>query len=158
MKPSRKWKAREREIYRPDFDHAKEIEANVEPRRRPPILRARVSNRIRNLDGWLATMRKVAREVVVKPEIQSAKCYRSPWATTGPWAMPRSGPAVRLFRGAGALERRRGICGPSWSADAAGSRAIRSRAPGDGRRRARNAGTSRGNHLCNRLSTTADSR
>jgi hypothetical protein len=34
-------------------------------------------------------------------------------------SLPNSGPAVRLFRGAGAFERRRGIYGPSWSADAA---------------------------------------
>ena len=34
-------------------------------------------------------------------------------------SLPNSGPAVRLFRGAGAFERRRGIYGPSRSADAA---------------------------------------
>jgi hypothetical protein len=148
MKPSRKSKAREREIRRPDFDHAEELRSERRAAKTAADLFVRacqtgdlatffeaVDRISRTVDGgWLAAMRKVAKEVrVVNPEIQSA--FRSVWIeskmlplTVGDHralcdaarlSLPHSGPAVRLFRGAGAFERRRGIYGPSRSADAA---------------------------------------
>jgi len=83
------------------------------------------------VNGWLVAMRKVAREVrAVSPQIQSA--FQAVWIESK--MLPRSvgnhralcnaarlllskysGPPVRLFRGAGAAERRRRIYGLSWS-------------------------------------------
>jgi hypothetical protein len=89
----------------------------------------------RTVDGWTAAIRKFAREVrAVSPEIQSA--FSHVWIRSK--TLPRRvgdhralcdaarillpkyrGPAVHLFRGAGALERRRRAYGMSWSADVA---------------------------------------
>ena len=112
MKPSRKSKAREREIRRPDFDHAEELRSERRAAKTAADLFVRacqtgdlatffeaVDRISRTVDGaWSAAMRKVAKEVrVVNPEIQSA--FRSVWieskmlpltvATTGRCAMPR---------------------------------------------------------------------
>lgn len=91
-------------------------------------------NRINNqVDAWLVAMRKVAREVrAVSPAIQSA--FQRVWIESkmlplsvgdhralcdaARLLLPKySGPAIRLFRGAGAAERRRRIFGLSWSAN-----------------------------------------
>lgn len=84
------------------------------------------------VDAWSVAMRKVVREVrAVSPAIQSA--FQRVWIESKMLSLfvgdhralcdaarlllPKySGPAVRLFRGAGAAERRRRIYGLSWSA------------------------------------------
>ena len=90
-------------------------------------------DQINQVSGWLVAMRKVAREVrVVSPVIQSA--FQLVWTKSKTLSLrvgdhralcdaarlflPKyTGPAVRLYRGAGASERRRRIYGLSWSAD-----------------------------------------
>jgi hypothetical protein len=89
----------------------------------------------RTVGGWTTAIRKFAREVrTVSPEIQSA--FLRVWIESK--MLPRRvgdhqalcdaarvllpkyrGPAVHLFRGAGALERRRRAYGMCWSADVA---------------------------------------
>jgi hypothetical protein len=83
--------------------------------------------------GWAVAMRMVARKVLrVSPKIQSA--FQDVWIQSkmlplrvgdnralcraARVLMPRyRGPAVRLFRGTDASERRRRLYGMSWSAD-----------------------------------------
>jgi hypothetical protein len=85
----------------------------------------------RTVGGWTTAIRKLAREIrVVSPDIQFA--FQRVWI--GSKMLPRRvddhpalcdaarvllpkyrGPAVHLFRGAGALERRRRAYGMSWS-------------------------------------------
>jgi hypothetical protein len=92
---------------------------------------------IKNAYGgaWTVTMRKVVRESrTVSPKIQSA--FLSVWIESNMLPLfvgdhralcdaarlllpSYQGPSVRLFRGAGAAERRRRIYGVSWSADVA---------------------------------------
>ena len=85
------------------------------------------------MDGWTAAIRRVARKVRrVSPKIRSA--FQDVWIQSkmlplhvgdnralcdaAKVLMPRyRGPAVRLFRGAAAGERRRRSYGMSWSAD-----------------------------------------
>jgi hypothetical protein len=85
--------------------------------------------------GWTVTIRKCAREVRTgNPKIQSA--FLSVWIKSKMLPLlvddhralcdaarvllpSYQGPPVRLFRGAGAAERRRRIYGVSWSADVA---------------------------------------
>jgi hypothetical protein len=85
------------------------------------------------IDGWTVAIRRVARKVRrVSPNIRSA--FQDVWIQSkmlplyvgdnralcdaAKVLMPRyRGPAVRLFRGAGAGERRRRSYGMSWSAD-----------------------------------------
>jgi hypothetical protein len=85
------------------------------------------------IDGWTVAIRRVARKVRgVSPRIRSA--FQDVWIQSQmlPFQvndnralcraarvlMPRyRGPAVRLFRGTGADERRRRLYGMSWSAD-----------------------------------------
>ena len=92
-----------------------------------------VSRISETVDGWLVAMRKVVREVrAVSPQIRSA--FQAVWieskmlplhvgnhralCNAARLLLPKySGPPVRLFRGAGAAERRRRIYGLSWSAD-----------------------------------------
>jgi len=87
------------------------------------------------IDGWRRAMRKVTRHVQsVAPDIQEA--FAEVWRGTKMLPLhvgdnralcdairillpPYHGPAVRLFRGAGAAERRRQIYGLSWTADPA---------------------------------------
>jgi hypothetical protein len=90
-------------------------------------------NLINEVGAWLPAMREVAREVrAVSPKIQST--FQGVWieskmlslrvgnhralCNAARLLLPKySGPPVRLFRGAGAAERRRRIYGLSWSAD-----------------------------------------
>lgn len=100
-----------------------------------PLFREAVSQNSESVDGWLLSMRKVARQVrAVSPQIQSA--FKAVWleskmlplrvgdhralCNAARLLLPKySGPPVRLFRGAGSNERRRRIYGLSWSADVA---------------------------------------
>lgn len=98
-----------------------------------PLFYEAVSRIDASVNGWLASMRKVAREVrAVSPQIQSA--FQGEWierkmlpllvddhralCNATRLLLPKySGPPVHLFRGAAAAERRRRIYGLSWSAD-----------------------------------------
>ena len=92
-----------------------------------------------SFEGWTCTLRKVAKEVrEVSANIQSAFLnvwiesrmlplrvvdHRALCVSARVLLPPYRGPALRLFRGASAKERRSHIYGLSWSADrAAGER------------------------------------